>query len=224
MKSVTPKYHGFALTSITSSFVLFACIEGSTDLHFALWDIRFSIVLATQRFNLPPSLTTGPKTDFQVKVTVVTQTEIVVLVSPSTKFDTLSSSRSAIFVFPVTIPKSSSIALAMGKVTDAPVWLRTTNAPSIREEGAQQEVLNRIQEAINNETPHNADNIFFTWVEKECAKTGVQEDTKVGRTNNIDKPSWRPTHKASKVSVSLSKRVLAIMLNLFVFSSPDYQS
>ncbi|GJJ07329.1 hypothetical protein Clacol_001530 [Clathrus columnatus] len=207
-----PRSRGFTLTSITSSFVLIACVEGSSNLHLALWDIRYSVVLATQQFALPSNLITGLKTAPQINLVVATQTEVLVLVSPPTDSEALSSSRSAIFVFPVNIPASSSIALAMGKALDAPVWLLNTKGPPIREEGRRQDLLNRIHDAINNGSPHEADSMFFTWVEEEIERDKAKEKAVADRPNN---PAQAAVNKITRRPAipKLNYRFVAILLD-----------
>lgn len=195
---VAPKYRGFAVTSITSFFVLLACIEASTNLHFTLLDLRFSVVLATQTFPLPSNLTIGPKNSFQVKLVTARQTEVVIRVSPS-KVSGATSPRSTVFILPITVSRSSSIALAMGKASGAQVWPPKTKVILSQEDRARQGLLGRIEAAIKKGMPQKADAIFFTWVEGETARTGVQDKVMVDRPDS--KFGRRPVHNAHQVSI-----------------------
>ncbi|KAH9179596.1 hypothetical protein EDB89DRAFT_1922170 [Lactarius sanguifluus] len=112
--------------SLGSSFALICGgLVQSQDLVVLLWDLRYSVVLASHRFPIPTDLTVS-KADISLKLIPASNTQVLLLLSSRPQGKS-SKSRSAVFVIPTTVPATSTIATAMGRASSSAKWLVAPN-------------------------------------------------------------------------------------------------
>ncbi|KAF9060787.1 hypothetical protein BDP27DRAFT_1339093 [Rhodocollybia butyracea] len=180
-----------SLLSLGTSHVLLAGLTttSSPQLALLLWDLAFSVLLASHTFALP-SLANNQKATVTL-VEALSQSNVLLVLSPpasttsansssqksrkSQNSQPISSGSSSIWAVPVSIPQPSSLANALGKAFAAKPWLAASpvDEPSYADatEGDKQgdvekerrKVLVEMRAAIGRGQPEGADAVFFAW-------------------------------------------------------------
>ncbi len=152
--------------SLGSSFALLCGgLAQSQDLVVLLWDLRYSVVLASHRLPIPSNLTAS-KAGISLKLIPASNTQV--LLSLSSRHQGKSSkSRSAIFVIPTIVPATSTIATAMGRASSSAKWLVAPNGEplSVSFSSERHDLLNKLRSTIRLNGPEAADSAFFEWLE-----------------------------------------------------------
>ncbi|KAF8489106.1 hypothetical protein JB92DRAFT_3014323 [Gautieria morchelliformis] len=170
-----------SVISVGSSFVLLAGISSDdpAELVLLLWDIQYSVVLATQRFPLPSTVGCSPKSPLILELVPVSRSQALLVLSPtiittSTRTASAMASRSTVLVAPLTIPPASTISLSMGKACDTRRWLRnlhtSTQTMVSDEDGGRHRVMQSVRQALEQGRPDAAEAAFFSWVEQETSR------------------------------------------------------
>lgn len=154
--------------SLGSSFALLCSgLAQSQDLVVLLWDLRYSVVLASHRFPIPTNLTAS-KATHSLKLIPASNAQVLLSLSskPQAKSPKL---RSAVFVIPVTVPATSTIATAMGRASSSAKWLVAPNGgPSgVSFSSDRHDLLNKLRSAIERNDPEAADSAFSEWLENK---------------------------------------------------------
>ncbi|KAH8988476.1 hypothetical protein EDB92DRAFT_1800580 [Lactarius akahatsu] len=152
--------------SLGSSFALICgCLVQSQDLVVLLWDLRYSVVLASHRFPIPTDLTAS-KAGVSLKLIPASTTQVLLSLSSRPQGKS-SKSRSAVFVIPTTVPPTSTIATAMGRASSSAKWLVAPNGGplGVSFSPERHDFLNKLRSTIRQNDPEAADSAFFEWIE-----------------------------------------------------------
>ena len=159
--------------SLGSSFALLCSgLTQSQDLIVLLWDLRYSVVLASHRFPIPTNLTAS-KAGISLELIHASNTQVLLSLSSRPQGKS-SKSRSAIFVIPTTVPATSTIATAMGRASSSAKWLVAQNGgPSNDSFSADRhDLLNKLRSTVRQNGPEAADSAFFEWLESKSGSAG----------------------------------------------------
>jgi hypothetical protein len=161
--------------SLGSSFALLCGgLAQSQDLVVLLWDLRYSVVLASHRFPIPNNLTAS-KAGISLKLTPTSNTQVLLSLSSRSQGKS-SKSRCAVFVIPVTVPTTSTIANAMGRASSSAKWLVAPNGGplSVSFSSDRHDLLNKLRSTIRQNDLEAADSAFSEWLEtKSGFATGI---------------------------------------------------
>ena len=161
--------------SLGSSFALLCGgLVQSQDLVLLLWDLRYSVVLASHRFPIPTNLTAS-KAGISLTLTPTSSSQVLLSLSSRSQGKS-SKSRCAIFVIPVTVPATSTIANAMGRGSSSEKWLVAPNSGPLSASFSsdRQDLLNKLRSTIRQNDLSAADSAFSEWLEtKSGSATGV---------------------------------------------------
>ncbi|KAH9077077.1 hypothetical protein EDB83DRAFT_2348082 [Lactarius deliciosus] len=163
--------------SLGSSFALICGgLVQSQDLVVLLWDLRYSVVLASHRFPIPTDLTAS-KTGISLKLIPASNTQVLLSLSSGPQGKS-SKSRSAIFVIPTTVPATSTIATAMGCASSSAKWLVAPNGgpSSVSFSPERHDFLNKLRSTIRQNDSEAADSAFFEWVENRSGSAVSVDD------------------------------------------------
>lgn len=156
------------LMSVGQSFVLLAAfLKGSTsDIVFLLWDVQYSVVLGSQAFPLPSSLVAKHTTP-NLDLVIASRSAALLAISPrSDRPAPKHTDRSAIYVLPLTLPSSSTVALAMGKAKQTEAWLQVP-INTMGEDHHRRSLVQTLQKLLKEGRAEEADETFSTWLEEE---------------------------------------------------------
>lgn len=168
-----------SLLSLGSSHVLLASIPSHTsEICLLLWDLAYSVLLASHSFAIPSSVSFNPKEGISVELVYATSTQALLALCPKTAKTTSNSSapkpKSTVLVVPYTAPSSSTIANAMGGAESAKKWLAKATVASSNTkpvhagmDAARANVMKTMRAAVEQNRPEAADATFFEWSEKE---------------------------------------------------------
>jgi hypothetical protein len=151
--------------SLGSSFALLCGgLAQSQDLVVLLWDLRYSVVLASHRFPIPTNLTAS-KAGISLELMPASNTQVLLSLSSRPQGKT-SKLRSAVYVVPVTVPATSTIATAMGRASSSAKWLVAPNGGplSVSFSSDRRGLLNKLRSTIKQNDPEAADSAFFDWL------------------------------------------------------------
>ena len=160
-----------SILSLGSSLVVFCSgISQSQDLALLLWDLRYSVVLASHRFSIPAKLSTLKG---NVSLGLIPASNTLALLSVSSGLVNKSpKTSSAVLAVPVTAPATSTIANAMGRASSSAQWLSNSEALSnghVRHapfDSDRRDLFERLKAALRQNHPKAADSAFFEWLEK----------------------------------------------------------
>lgn len=184
--SQPPSSTDLSLLSLGSSHVLLASIPShSSEICLLLWDLAYSVLLASHTFPIPSSLAFDPDPKaggIAIELVAGTSTQALLALSPkssSSKSGASSKAKSTILVVPYGVPPVSTIANAMGRAESGKKWLAKANvkvkaaSASAAEEShvgmdvARTSLLKTMRSAVEQNRPEAADAVFFEWLEKE---------------------------------------------------------
>lgn len=160
----------------------------SAELVFLLWDLQYSVLLASRTMSLSSSIQRSKKQGIKLQLSgssgAVQQAFLVL--SPTANGEAESSTgdaaqRSSILVVPLVVPQTSTLANAIGRASAAEQWLAPAPSPSTQAassssgmDGAQAKVLRVMRTAMEQKRVEAADDAFFAWVaQQEGAKGGI---------------------------------------------------
>ena len=168
--------------SLSSSLVLLCGgVMQSQDLVLLLWDLRYSVVLASHRFPIPANLSTSKG----VSLDLVPALDTLVLLSVSSGLNKSSQSCSAVFVVPLTAPATSTISNAMGRASSSARWLAKPNAlpnnhtQNLSFDHDRCDLLDKLRSAIRQNRPEAVDSVFFEWLESRSGSIATVDSQTV---------------------------------------------
>ncbi len=166
---LAPPVHLSPLSSISllalhSSFTIL-CGIAQKKITLLLWDMRFSIVLASHTFDVPER----SDTTSLIASSKEHPTEAVLVVSSS---PSSLSAKTSIFVVPLSVAYSSTIAAAMGRAAATAPWLQQNEGPEMQLESKKKKLLSDMETAMESRRPQSASQAFLAW-EKEEKKNGA---------------------------------------------------
>lgn len=167
-----------SLVGVGSSHVLLAALTKSAtpEIVILLWDVRYSVVLASQTTTIPSSLHHSKDNPLHMEFVRATAAQYLLLLSPAnTAASAEKGTRSSILVVPATAPAKSTIANAMGRASLTAKWLvkdSTTLSKSRQsdEEKSQHKLLDTMRKSVEKNTPTTASTAFFEWEGKRHAE------------------------------------------------------
>ena len=187
--------------ALTSSHVLLAGFSLSQEIIILLWDLQFSVLLASHTLSLPSSLSSslyfqlilGPqnvtKTHAQVSGQALLILSSLPPSSPPGKVEKASAeykSTSVLFVVPYTVPSTATISAALGLGGASDKWLRglDNHSSSIKPtavEMSRAKLLTSIRSAVDGGRGQAAAAAFIKWVSQD-------EDVETSDVNTYPKP------------------------------------
>ena len=184
-----PAQREVSITSVGSSHVLFCGFpSGNDDIVLLLWDLRYSVVLASQTYPIPSSLGRSKKNPVEVKLVADPSqpSQAVLILSPRPTAPHIvngdsenrtpsvdSNARSSVLVVPLSVPSSSKLSNAIGRAPVTAKWLAqhstATDGASPHDAG-RAKLLRVIRTAMDQKRLEGVDQAFFDWVKQEEAK------------------------------------------------------
>ncbi len=159
--------------SLGSSFaVLCGSLPQSQDLVLLLWDLRYSVVLASHRFPIPTNLTAS-KASISLKLIPASNSQVLLSLFSTPQGKKSSRARSVVFVIPTIVPDTSTIATAMGRASSSGKWLVEPNGgPSnVSFSSDRHDLLNKLRTTIRQGDHETADSEFFKWLDNHSGST-----------------------------------------------------
>lgn len=189
----TKSQNEISLLALHSTFVLVAGVTKapSREIVLLLWDLQYSVVLATHTIPIPSTLSQSDKKGLTLELVAAGATQAILVLTPtiqhvkSTGPEASSSLRSTVLVVPFTVPAASTIANAMGLASHSKKWLlRAESSLSTSSDinPTQLALLQSMRTMINQNRPEGASTAFFEW-SKDAAT--LLEGQQVG---NFKKP------------------------------------
>ncbi|KAI4518997.1 hypothetical protein K525DRAFT_207165 [Schizophyllum commune Loenen D] len=155
-----------SLVSLSSSHALLAATsQSSRDVVLHIWDLSFSVLLASQTISLPSVLADEKK--INVSLSPAGASQAILVLSPSAAS---TSPRSTVYVVPYTCPPTSTIAHAMGRAEASRAWLASADATSASvptHDPKRAKLLRTIESSLAGNRPQAADEAFMKWYEAE---------------------------------------------------------
>lgn len=174
--------------ALTSSHVLLAGISLSQEIVLLLWDLQFSVLLASHTLSIPSTLTPslyiqlvlGPQTLTKTNAQVTGQALLILSSLPPSsppgkdkeKASAEYKSTSVLFVVPYTVPSTATISAALGLGGASDKWLRELNdqSSSIKPTAAETiraKLLTTIRSAVEGGQGQVAAAAFIKWVSQD---------------------------------------------------------
>ena len=167
-----------SILSLDASLVLLCgSVTHSQDLVLLLWDLRYSVILASHRFSIPAKLS-ALKGGVSLELVPALNT-LVLLSVTSGPLDKASKTSSAVLVVPVTAPATSTIANAMGRASSSAKWLAKPDSmpnghsPIVPFGPDCHNLLGRLKAAIQQNDPEAADSAFFQWLKSRSGSSST---------------------------------------------------
>jgi hypothetical protein len=178
-------HNEIALLSLGSTFVFLAGITRSParEIAFLLWDLQYSVLLASHTIPIPSTLSQADKRGLTLDLVAASATQAMLILTPathptkSTAADASSSLRSTVLVVPFTVPTVSTIANAMGLAPLSEKWLAMDgSSPSTYSDldAPQVAVLQSMRSMMEQNRPDGAGTAFIEWSKKAAAPKGQQ--------------------------------------------------
>ncbi|KAF7965939.1 hypothetical protein HWV62_40764 [Athelia sp. TMB] len=173
-----------SLLSLGSSFVLLAGLTKgpAREVVFLLWDLQYSVLLASHVMPLPSTLAQAEKTGLHLELAGVGKASQATLVlapsAPQKNADksgnALGPIRSTVLSIPFTLPETSTIASAMGQASASSKWLSKQNDHDTASGAGARNGLDQVQTSllrtmstsIEQNRPEAASIAFLEWTEK----------------------------------------------------------
>ena len=171
--------------ALTSSHVLLAGISLSQEIILLLWDLQFSVLLASHTLSIPSTLSSslyiqlvlGPQTLTKTNVQVTGQALLILSSLPPSslpgkdkeKVGGEYKSTSVLFVVPYTVPSTATISAALGLGGASAKWLHGLNdqSSSVKPTEAERiraKLLTAIRSAVEGGRGQAAAAAFIKWV------------------------------------------------------------
>ncbi|KAJ6488497.1 hypothetical protein C8R47DRAFT_1274615 [Mycena vitilis] len=171
-----------SIVALNTSLVLLAAITSQTrNVVLLLWDLQYSVLLASHTLAIPSTLSHLPKLSLTLRLVQAASLQALLILSPpaaDAQTKSSSTTRSSILVVPLTVPHMSTIGNAMGRAAAGTPWLVQPGADDTLGPPRAQ-VLAAVQTAMSNNEPQAAEAAFFDW-EKSEKRSG--EETSGGES------------------------------------------
>lgn len=179
---LSPYHTELALLSLGSSHVLLSGVAiststGSPELVLLIWDLQYGVLLASHLFALPSSVTRSKKHGVGLALGGPSRHTAQVLLTLTSKTlgqgQALDVDRASVLVVPVVVPKTSTIAAALGRAQAGERWLvSTANAngkapPEPLGSASEGKLLKAIQGGVRDRSMAAVEEAFSAWVKEE---------------------------------------------------------
>lgn len=166
-----------SILALSSSHVLLAGVSDAPnpDIIILLWDLKYSVVLASQSLPIPSTLTQSKDLSLNLNLAAASASQALLVLSSATpRKAQASSQQSSVLVVPFVAPEISTIANAIGKAADSAKWIKSSpESPAfgrVSHDPGRTQVLETMKAAIEQHKPQAANEAFFEW-EKEISVT-----------------------------------------------------
>ena len=187
--------------ALTTSHVLLTSISSlSQEIVFLLWDLQFSVLLASHTLPMPSTLSPslylqlilGPQAFNKTRTQVTGQALLIISSLPpplpgkekeKEKAGTEYKSTSVLFVVPYTVPSTSTISAALGLGGASEKWLRRLDEqcslvkPTVAEKG-RAKLLSTIRSAVEGGQGQAAAAAFMKWASGDGDSSDLDTDSK----------------------------------------------
>lgn len=175
-------YNEISLLSLGSSFVLLAGTtrSPSREIVFLLWDLQYSVLLASHTIQIPSTLSQADKGGLVMELIAASAGQALLVLTPAThvtkgKAPELGSSlRSTVLVVPFTVPRTSTIANAMGRASHNVKWLAqdaSSSSTHAELDTSQVALFKSMRDMIDQNRPEAASTTFFEWTQRRKQST-----------------------------------------------------
>lgn len=189
ISSLSPIPCETSLIPLNTSHVLLAGLtnfsspETKRELIILLWDLQYSVLLASHTLPVPSSLSQCK--EINLELVEASQSQTLLVISPSASpslhakspnskakvslSDSPSTTTSSILVIPYTVPSTSTIANAMGRGGSASKWLvsppssSTKTSAATPQEKQKQKLLQTMRTAMEQNRPQVSNKAFSDW-------------------------------------------------------------
>jgi len=166
-----------SLLSLASSHVLLSALTNmpTPEIILLLWDLRFSVLLASQALPVPSTFLQSKDTSIKLSLVRATNSQAFLVLSPHNvnhgDVTQKTTSRSNVLVVPFLCPPISTIANAMGQASAGARWVEQATASasssSSSQDAARAKVLTTMRAAMEKNLPQAANVAFFEWEKRE---------------------------------------------------------
>ncbi|KAJ7168244.1 hypothetical protein C8R43DRAFT_144266 [Mycena crocata] len=163
-KTATSLSGEVSVVALNTSLVLLAAVTSSArSIALLLWDLQYSVLLASHSVTIPATLSHLPKLSITLQLMAASSPQVLLVLSPPiSETQDNAATRSSILVVPLTVPEMSTIGNAMGRAPAGAQWLVQPSA-SDSLGPARSKVLAAVQNALSNDEPEVAKTAFFDW-------------------------------------------------------------
>lgn len=183
-----------SILALSSSHVLLAGVTDTSnpDIIILLWDLKYSVILASQTLPIPSTLTQSKDISLNLSLVAASASQaLLVLSSAAPGKAQASSQQSSVLVVPFVAPETSTIANAIGKAADSERWIKSSPAsPAFgraSHDPGRSKILETMKAAIEQHRPQAANEAFFGWEKGINAATNGDAPSKgkeVGYSND----------------------------------------
>lgn len=219
-----------SILALTSSHVLLAAVT-SREITILLWDVRFSVLLASHTLPIPSALAAstlqlrliqGVQNESKSHTQVLGQA-ILILSSDTSDNKTIS----ILLAVPYSVPTVSTIAAAMGRGAAGKKWLRAPeeaaasgNIKQGAEDAARAKMLSTMRTAMQAGRPQAAVAAFIKWAPtKEDAVSSTFDYNFVKELLNIVLQVPTSDTKAAEANIAYAPDIIQYLLEKRVVSS-----
>ncbi|KAF5365125.1 hypothetical protein D9757_012609 [Collybiopsis confluens] len=213
--------------SLGSAHALLGGLTGSgssREIVLLLWDLSFSVLLYSRTLPLPSNLSESKDISIAL-VDALSSSNAILLLSPSTsttsdrrKSQNQSGGSSSIWVVPMSVPPTSSIANAFGRASAAIPWLAASpngdgalsgSSVATLYDAGRTKVLKDMRTAMDRNQPQNAKSVYFEWEKGELEKQKEYEKAKEGESKDQSTLDGKPQ---TMFTYNFVKEVLSVLL------------
>jgi hypothetical protein len=163
--SLLPGTSSVLASSSSHTLLAGTTTSASPELVLLLWDLQYSVVLSSYTIPLPSSLCSASQASHpQVTFVSATATQVALALSPNSSTPS-KGTRSTVYIVPVSVPKTSTIANAIGRSSTAKPWIKNEDT-SLSDTSSASSVLAGMRSAIERNRPEAADNVFLNRPQK----------------------------------------------------------
>ncbi|KAG2013070.1 hypothetical protein CC2G_010007 [Coprinopsis cinerea AmutBmut pab1-1] len=185
-----------SIVALTSSHVLLAATSpSSSDIHIQVWDLQYSVLLATHTLPVPAAFASTPlNLRFGTHRPVLPSSssplsavygQAVLVLSPASSSKQESSAQnvtSSVLVVPYAVAAQSTIAAALGRAGVTKQWLKPMADSAAAGQGkspadsAKSKMLNAVRTALEGGRTKTAESTFSSWLTE--AETATKASSK----------------------------------------------
>ncbi|KAJ7184344.1 hypothetical protein C8R46DRAFT_938212 [Mycena filopes] len=159
-----------SLLALNTSLVLLAAVTSPTrSIILLLWDLQYSVLLASHVLSIPSTLSHLSKLSITLRLVATSSPQALLILSPpasEAQVKSTAATRSSILVVPLTVPPMSTISNAMGRAAAGAQWLAQPKATDALD-AARAQVLAAVQGALAENQPQTAETAFSDWEKAE---------------------------------------------------------
>ncbi|TCD63478.1 hypothetical protein EIP91_005360 [Steccherinum ochraceum] len=173
-----------SVASVGSSHVLLCGFSSgkqsdANEVVILLWDLRYSVILASQTYPAPSSLGRSKKAPAEIQLVVGSPipSQATVIISPNPQPANAQRSsgdpgaRSTVLVVPLTVPPTSQLTNAIGRASASARWFaQTSTLYAESHDRSHAKVLHNLRVQLDQKNVNAAEEAFASWVKEEDAK------------------------------------------------------